>query len=165
MPGCRPARETWGSDQEVLMAKADVWPAIRAEREALAADLAAVADAAWDTPSLCDGWSVRDVLAHMTATAKITPASFFAKLLSAGFSLTKMQSKDLAIERGTSPADTLSRFKAEVGSRKHPPGPTDTWLGETLVHAEDIRRPLGIAHAYDREAVARVADFHKGALP
>ncbi|MGI8675305.1 MAG: maleylpyruvate isomerase family mycothiol-dependent enzyme, partial [Nocardioidaceae bacterium] len=42
----------------------------------------------------------------------------------------------------------------------HPPGPSDTMLGETIVHAEDIRRPLGIAHAYPVDAVTRVADFY-----
>jgi uncharacterized protein (TIGR03083 family) len=31
-----------------------------------------------------------------------------------------------------------------------------------IVHAEDIRRPLGIKHAYPAEAVTRVADFYKG---
>jgi uncharacterized protein (TIGR03083 family) len=46
-------------------------------------------------------------------------------------------------------------------SRKHPPGPLDTWLGEVIVHAEDIRRPLGIRHDYPMDAVVRVADFYK----
>jgi hypothetical protein len=30
------------------------------------------------------------------------------------------------------------------------------------VHGEDIRRPLGIAHAYPMDALTRVADFYKG---
>ena len=47
-------------------------------------------------------------------------------------------------------------------SVKHPPGPADTWLGETIVHAEDIRRPLGIEHHYPADAVVRIADFFKG---
>jgi len=47
-------------------------------------------------------------------------------------------------------------------SVKHPPGPADTWLGETIVHAEDIRRPLGIGHQYPTEAVVQVASFYQG---
>jgi uncharacterized protein (TIGR03083 family) len=35
-------------------------------------------------------------------------------------------------------------------------------LGETIVHAEDIRRALGIRHTYPTDAVVRVADFFKG---
>ena len=38
----------------------------------------------------------------------------------------------------------------------------DSWLGETIVHAEDIRRPLGIRHHYPLGAVIRIADFYKG---
>jgi len=35
-------------------------------------------------------------------------------------------------------------------------------LGETIVHAEDIRGPLAIAHEYPGEALIEVADFYKG---
>jgi hypothetical protein len=31
-----------------------------------------------------------------------------------------------------------------------------------VIHAEDIRRPLGVGHAYPPAAVVRVADFLKG---
>ena len=141
---------------------ADIWPTIHAERSALAADLESLNESQWATLSLCDEWTVHDVLAHMTATTRITAPAFFGKFISSGFSITKMQAKDIAVERGTSPAETLARFKSQVSSTKHPPGPTDTWLGETIVHAEDIRRPLGIKREYPNEAAVRVADFYKG---
>ena len=141
---------------------ADIWPIVHAERRALATDLGSVGDSQWATPSLCEGWTVRDVLAHMTATAKISGASFFPKLIGSGFSLGRMQEKDLAAERGDSPADTLTRFRSVLDSTKSPPGPKDTWLGEVVVHAEDIRRPLGIRHQPPVDALVRVADFYKG---
>ena len=143
------------------MAKADVWPTIHTERKALAGDLEALTDEQWGTPSLCGEWTVRDALAHMTATAKISPPQFFTKIITSGFSLKNVQSKDIATERGGSPAETLARFQAEVNSSKHPPGPNDTWLGETLIHAEDVRRPLGIKHEYPTDAAVRVANFYK----
>ena len=139
----------------------DNWTVIHAERKALADDLAGLTDEQWATPSLCSAWTVRDVLAHLTATAKITPPAFFAKLAASGLRLSRLQEKDIAVERGTSPADGLSRFEAVITSVKHPPGPADTWLGEAILHAEDIRRPLGIAHDYPAEAVVRVAEFYK----
>ena len=144
------------------MEKSEIWPTIHTERAALAADLESVKEPDWDTPSLCEGWTVRDVLAHMTGTAKISPGSFFGKIIANGFSLKKLQEKDIVELRGSAPADTLANFKAEVNSSKHPPGPTDTWLGEVIVHSEDIRRPLGIKHEYSADALARVADFYKG---
>jgi uncharacterized protein (TIGR03083 family) len=144
------------------MDKTDIWPVIHSERKALAADLQALDDAQWQAASLCSHWTVRDVTAHMTATAKITPPAFFAKLAVSGFSLERLQDKDITVEKGTSPADTLARFDAVVNSEKHPPGPLDSWLGEAILHAEDIRRPLAIQHEYPKDAVVRLADFYKG---
>lgn len=144
------------------MARIDVWPVIFAERTSLAADLQGTEGSKWDTASLCNQWTVRDVIAHMTATAKITPLSFFGKMAGSGFRFAKMQAKDIAAERGTSPVDTLSLFKAIETSTKRPPGPADTMLGEVLIHSEDVRRPLGIKHSYPAEALVQAADFFKG---
>jgi uncharacterized protein (TIGR03083 family) len=144
------------------MDKAEVWAVIHAERKTLADDLQSLTDAQWDTPSLCSGWSVRDVLAHMTATARMTPPKFFGKMVGSGFNFTRMTSSDIATERGGSTSDTLGRFTAEINSSSAPPGPNDSWLGETLVHSEDIRRPLGIVHLYPTPAAVQVANFYKG---
>ena len=62
--------------------------------------------------------------------------------------------------RGSWPA--ASCHAAEFSRSSSPPGPVDSWLGETLVHAKDIRRPLGIAHAYPVDALSRVAGFYRG---
>jgi len=144
------------------MADSAVWPTIHAERTALAADLDGLTDEQWSTPSLCSGWSVREVLGHMTATAKMTPGRFFTGLLSSGFRFNALSAKNVARETAGTPADTLAAFRGTLTSTTHPPGPLPTWLGETILHAEDIRRPLGIAHDYPIEALTRVADFYKG---
>jgi uncharacterized protein (TIGR03083 family) len=149
-------------DKGSTMGKVDLWPTVHAERAALAADLDTIDDQQWAAQSLCPKWTVRDVLAHMTATAKITSPLFFAKMAGSAFSLKKLQEKDIATERGSSAAETLARFKAQVNSSKHPPGPGDSWLGEVIVHSEDIRRPLGISRQYPKDAVVEVADFYKG---
>ncbi len=140
----------------------DIWPAVHAERKALAADLRGFGPEDWDRPSLCSGWTVRDVLAHMTSAAKLTPPAFFGQMIGSGFSFDKVQEKGVAAQRGASPADTLANFESVLTSVKHPPGPTATWLGETIVHSEDIRRAAGIKHAYPVDAVVTVADFYKG---
>ena len=144
------------------MAKADIWPTINAERQALADDLHSLSDDQWATASLAGGWSVRDVLAHMTATGSMNPPQFFGKLIGSGFSFEKVQAKGIAAYRGGSPADTLAAFRAIVNTSTHPPGPPDTWLGEVIVHSQDIRRPLGIIHEYPTAALMRTADFYKG---
>ncbi len=140
----------------------EIWPVVHAERKALADDLRDLNDSQWATPSLCSGWTVQDTLAHLTATAKITPPAFFAKLVGSGFSFARLQAKDIAAEKGASPAQTLANFDAVRTSVKHPPGPNDTWLGETIIHSQDIRGALGIAHEYPVAAVVAVAEFYKG---
>jgi uncharacterized protein (TIGR03083 family) len=140
----------------------DLWTTIAAERGALADDLTGLADDRWGTRSLCTEWTVRDALAHMASTAAMTPPAFFAGFLGAGFNFGKFSDKGIARRRGASPAETLATFRSLQHSTSSPPGPKVSWLGETLVHAEDIRRPLGMTHTYDADAVRQVAQFYKG---
>jgi uncharacterized protein (TIGR03083 family) len=144
------------------MANPSPWPLIHAEREALAADLADLDDSQWKTQSLCPEWSVRDVLGHLTATARMTPPRFFAELAAAGFRFNVMTAKDVSRETAGTPAETLAAFRSLMGATTHPPGPVESMLGEAVIHSEDIRRPLGIHRDYPTEAVTRVADFFKG---
>ena len=48
----------------------DIWALIHAERAALAADLAGLTERQFATPSLCSELTVRQVLAHLTASAQ-----------------------------------------------------------------------------------------------
>ena len=121
------------------MEKIDVWPTIEAERKALAEDLATLGEDQWSKPSLCSRWTVWDVVAHMTATARITPAAFFGKMLTSRFSLSTLQDKDIAVQRGDSPADALARFEAVLSSCRHPPGPADTMLGGRMAAHASVR--------------------------
>jgi uncharacterized protein (TIGR03083 family) len=135
------------------------WPLIRAERVALIGDLENLSDAQWSTQSLCSAWTVRDVLAHMTTTAKMTPGRFFARFAGTGFQFNAMNQKGVNEERGATPADTLAGFKAQLDRTTAPPGPLDAMVGEVVIHGQDIRRPLGIAHTYQPEALTLVGDF------
>jgi uncharacterized protein (TIGR03083 family) len=140
----------------------DPWPFIHTERKALAADLTALSEDQWKSPSLCEGWTTQDVLAHMTAAAKITPTKFFSSFLGSGFSFEGVQKKGIAAERGATGADTLEHFNAVLDSNRKPPGPIETPLGEVVLHSEDIRRPLDIDHHFDAQWLTRLADFYRG---
>lgn len=141
---------------------AGMWTTIAAERGALAEDLAALPEEQWETPSLCEEWTVHDALAHMTSTAHTSAPGFVMGLARAGFAFEKFSRGNIERWRGDTPAETLQRFRDVQHSRTHPPGPSTTWLGETIVHAEDIRRPLGIRHEYPLDAVRQVMDFYQG---
>jgi uncharacterized protein (TIGR03083 family) len=142
------------------MASSDPWTIIHAERKALVDDLEWLTDEQWTTPSLCAQWSVREVLAHMAATAGMTPGKFLGGLMAAGFRFNAMTARDVAKEMKGTPADTLARFKDQLTATTHPPGPIAAMIGESVVHGEDIRRPLGISHAYSAEALSQAASFY-----
>lgn len=143
------------------MAAEGPWSTIHSERAALADDLGNLTDAEWSTPSLCRPWTALEVLGHLTATAKMTPLTFLRKLVSSGFRFHALTAREVAAETSAGPARTLAEFRSHVNDSTAPPGPVDTWLGETIVHAEDIRRPLGIAHDYPVDALVRIADFYR----
>ena len=140
---------------------AGTWPSIHAERAALVADLEGLDQARWATPSLARGWTVEDVLAHLVATAKMTPPRFFSMLLASGLRFNAMSAKALAAEKGPTGAETLARYRAVLDQTKHPPGPLEAMVGEQVVHGEDIRRPLGLGHTYPADVLVGVADFYR----
>jgi len=144
------------------MATTSPWPLIHAEREALAADLDTLTGEQWAARSLCAEWTVRDVLGHMIATAKMTPPKFFASFASAGFRFNTMNEKNIAREATPNPSDGLAEFRGHLKDTTHPPGPVEAMLGEAVIHSADIRRPLGMSRDYPAEALTRVADFFKG---
>ncbi len=135
---------------------------IRSERAALVERLDALADADWDKPSLCTGWSVRDTVAHMIATAYLTPPAFFGKLIGAGFNFQTMTRKEIARwSDGRSPAELVDLLRARIDARTAPPGPAPSWLGETIVHGEDVFRALGGYADHPVEHVVAVANFYQ----
>ena len=139
-----------------------MWETIAAERGALAEDLSGLTDEQWNTPSLCEGWTVREVVAHQSGTASLTPPTFLLRFASKGFNFQAFANAEIRRHLGATPADTLAEFRSLQHSTKSPPGPKASWLGETIVHSEDIRRPLGIVRSYPPDAVRQVLDFYKG---
>lgn len=134
----------------------EIRASIRSERAALAADLADLEPAGWETPSLCEGWTVRMAVAHLVATARATVPRTLAALLRARFALARFQRAEIERHQGTSPADLHAALVSIARSGMVPRGPDTLWLSETLIHAADVRRPLGIPHTYPTEPVLAV---------
>jgi uncharacterized protein (TIGR03083 family) len=142
--------------------KKDTWSPIHAERAALAADLASLDDEQWTTPSLCAGLTVREVLAHLTASASLNGPRWLAGVIRCRFDFDAQVAMRLAEQLGSSPAETHARFEQVVTSTTSPPLPKLAMLGETIVHAEDIRRPLGLRRDYPIDVVTTVAGYYRG---
>ena len=88
------------------------------------------------------------------------PLRWFASVLGARFDFDLHNDRRLAEHRGATPAETLERFRRIIASTRSAPGPTVAWLGEVVVHAQDIRRPLELPRTPPIEAVGAVARFY-----
>ncbi|MFE3753285.1 maleylpyruvate isomerase family mycothiol-dependent enzyme [Nocardia tengchongensis] len=137
----------------------ELWRLVHAERAALADDLAGLSAPQWAQRSLCGDWSVEEVVAHLTAGASTGRFRWLISVLSNRFDFGKHNDRQLAAHRGTTPQETLERFRAVVDSTVAPSGHTAAWLGEVIVHGQDIRQPLGLPRKPSIEAVTEVARF------
>jgi len=144
------------------MSSTGTWSLIHAERAALAAELAELTEQQWATRSLCDRFTVREVLAHLTAGASLNPVRWMAGVIRCRFDFDRQVALRLAEQLGATPAETLARFRRVITATTKPPLPVVAMLGENIVHGEDIRRPLGIEHGYPVTTLTTVADYYQG---
>lgn len=128
------------------MDRETVWQYIDDQRRELA-DLIDAIDAAdpaaWSTPSLCAGWTVRHVAAHLTHSTIGVPR-MLVEAARSGFRFNAVVHR-MAVADGRKPAELAANLRAMAGSRRHPPGTTALEpLIDVLVHTQDICVPLGI---------------------
>ena len=119
--------------------------AVEAERRDLADLLDRLEPADWDVASLCRGWTVREVVAHLTIATRLSKPAAMLGVLRARGDINRMihdSSCRRAAEFG--PAELVAQLRATAGSARRPLGtqPPDM-LVDVLVHGQDIVRPLG----------------------
>ncbi|MDO5736016.1 MAG: maleylpyruvate isomerase family mycothiol-dependent enzyme [Propionibacteriaceae bacterium] len=130
-----------------------IWTAVHRERQALAEDLQGLGADRWATASLCPGWDVHDVVAHLVDTAHTTKLGFLRGMVAAGFDFDKDNANGVARRRRDDPNGTLADLRAAISRTTGPPAPLASRLVEMFVHGEDIRRPLGVSRDYPCEHV------------
>lgn len=113
----------------------------------------------WDTPSMCAGWRVREVIAHVTMPAHYDEAGFMAELQADGFDFTKLSNR-LAERDGQRPTDELvASLRSPVLHSWQPPGGgAQGALTHAVVHGLDVTVPLGEPRASTDEAMRTVLD-------
>ena len=135
----------------------DIAQVIDEQRAALADLLATLEPAQWATPSLCDGWTIREVAVHLTH-AHAPRVDMMLAALRAGFRFDAMMFQ-MALRDTAAPAQIVDRFHVMAGSRRRPPmtKPIDP-LMDILIHTQDIGVPLGIDRPMPPQAAAAVAN-------
>ncbi len=127
-----------------------VWAAIDDQRTRTADLLEQLNAEQWENPSLCQGWSVRHVAAHLTLQQQgIRDVAAFAAhhpRLLRSVTLNASIHATAVVQAQLLPAPEISsRIRAMIGSRKHNAfvTPLET-LTDILVHSQDIAIPLGV---------------------
>jgi uncharacterized protein (TIGR03083 family) len=136
-----------------------VWEAVEQQRLDLADFLETLEPEAWDRSSLCEGWRVREVAAHVTLAARARPLQAVAGLLRARGSFNGYVRADAIARAGRRPQELVADLRAVAGVRHHPPAtkPIDT-LVDVLVHGQDIAVPLGIDRPMRADAAVAAAE-------
>lgn len=138
----------------------DIWLVIDDGRAAAADLLESLTPEQLVTPSWCDGWTVRDVGAHLAMAPNTKLPQMIAGMVRYRFRFNPMI-RGLTLERSAARTDAqiVADLRDVVGSRRGVPGtsPVDAML-DVLVHTQDMVRPLGIEVAMPAEASAVAAE-------
>ena len=138
----------------------ELWTAIDTQRLRTIDLLDGLAPGEWDRPSLCDGWTVREVAAHLTLQQMTLGRALLAALRHPG-GLNHVINAS-ARDRATLPTDRIiAEIRGMIGSRRHNVGvtPLETLI-DIVVHGQDMAIPLGrpleVAPGVAATAAARV---------
>ncbi|MFD4438720.1 maleylpyruvate isomerase family mycothiol-dependent enzyme [Nocardia sp. NPDC058519] len=123
-----------------------IWQAVAQERATLVELLHDLPESAWDAATLCAGWRVRDVVAHLVLATRVTITALLVNLIRARGNTDRLV-HDTAVRHAdrTPTTELLAQLRATIDSRAIPIGTTPIdRLMDLLVHGQDIAVPLGI---------------------
>ena len=123
----------------------DTVAAVAAERTELARILSGLSDEQWEQPSLCAGWRVREVVAHLTMPFRYPAPRFVAELARSGFRFHRMADRVARRDARAAPAELAAGLRDNIGHPWSPPGGGRLGaLTHDVVHGLDLTTPLGI---------------------
>ncbi|MEV6252665.1 maleylpyruvate isomerase family mycothiol-dependent enzyme [Nocardia sp. NPDC051929] len=123
-----------------------MWRAVAAERASLVELLETLSESDWNHSSLCEGWRVRDVVAHIVLSANPGLAWILVNVLRArgNFDRAIRETAIRLADRATS-TQLLAVLREGMMLRATPIGTTAAdRLMDLLVHGQDIAVPLGL---------------------
>jgi uncharacterized protein (TIGR03083 family) len=137
----------------------DVQALVGPQFSALADALADQPSTAADSPSLCEGWAVKNVVAHMTMAVRYDGAAFLHELAAAGNNF-ELVSETLARRDGNLPfARLVADLRSETMALWVAPGGGATGaLSHVVIHGLDITSALGLSRTADDDATRIVLD-------
>jgi uncharacterized protein (TIGR03083 family) len=136
------------------------WRVIEHERLSLADLLETLNDTEWERPSLCDGWRIKDLAAHVALAPQ--PPSVWGMLVEGGRAGGRFHklNHDIAVRHAHRPsADLVAELRRHAASRRLPKVTSYRNISfDILVHGQDIAIPLGRTRSMPLEAARAGAD-------
>ena len=134
-------------------------PAVAAEFLAFADLLDSAAEAQWDTPSLCAGWRVREVIAHMTMAARYPEDKFMAELRRCNFDFGRLSNEIASRDAALPAGELVANLRSDVMQHWTPPGGGyHGALNHVVIHGLDVTVPLGVPRRSPDDTMRVVLD-------
>ncbi|MEV7281631.1 maleylpyruvate isomerase family mycothiol-dependent enzyme [Streptomyces sp. NPDC093111] len=126
--------------------RTQVKEAIAAERRELADLFDSLSAEQWDAPSLCAGWRVREVVAHMSTGFRLSLPRTLRELVAARGKLHRMTDRVARRDATAHSADILAGFLRDNADHPWTPpvGGLPGALGHDVVHGLDVTVALGL---------------------
>jgi uncharacterized protein (TIGR03083 family) len=132
---------------------------IAAERRDIAHQLSVLPAEAWEAPTLCAGWRVRDLVAHMTMPFRYSAGRFVFEMLRSGGRFHAMADRCARRDAAAPPADLLAALRDNTTHPWKPPGGGYVGaLTHDVIHGLDALVPLGIDRRVPRDRLRVVLD-------
>ena len=132
----------------------------RAERLAIADFLVGLTPEQWAAPSLCQGWTVRDVVAHCVSFEGLSGRQLAVRFFKGRLQTDRINALAIAELADRSTADLVGLLRANaVPSRLGAGFGGRVALTDNMIHQQDIRRPLGLARTIPAERLGVALDF------
>jgi uncharacterized protein (TIGR03083 family) len=132
----------------------------RDEREELADFLAGLTPEQWEHPTLCAGWRVRDVAAHVVSFEGMTPRELTARFLKGRLQMDRINGLGVGDLADRSPEQLIALLRDNAEPRGMGAGfGGRVALTDNMIHQQDIRRPLGLARTIPLERLCAALDF------
>jgi len=138
---------------------ADLQAPVAAQFLALAGLLSTATDTTWDTESLCAGWRVREVVAHMTMPARYSEGEFMAELERCGYDFTRLSNEIASRDAELPTAQLVADLRSNMLHHWTPPeGGYHGALNHAVIHGLDVTVPLGETRFVPDDTIRVVLD-------